>query len=126
MKVCIPTQEDKGAESLAYGHFGSAPCFIIIDSETGEIRSVANNNQHHAHGACHPMSALGGMAVDAVVVGGIGRRAVMGLNEQGIKVYQAIAGTALENVNALKSGNMIELTVESACGGHAHGAECGH
>ncbi|MDO9566683.1 MAG: NifB/NifX family molybdenum-iron cluster-binding protein [Candidatus Desulfaltia sp.] len=43
MKVCVPTQEDKGINSLAYGHFGSAPYFIIRDTDQGETKSIINN-----------------------------------------------------------------------------------
>jgi predicted Fe-Mo cluster-binding NifX family protein len=126
MKICIPTQEDKGLAGIAYGHFGSAQYFIIHDTESGETKSLSNGNQHHAHGACNPMAALDGANVEAVIVGGIGRRAVMGLNEQGIKVYLSIDGTAQDNVDALKQGKLDELTADNACGGHGHGAGCGH
>lgn len=126
MKVCIPTQEDKGVNSIAYGHFGSAHTFIIYDLEKGEVKSVSNTNQHHEHGACHPMAALDGESVDAVVVGGIGRRAIEGLNAMGIKVYQSIDGNVQSNVDALRNAALVELTPELACGGHSHGVSCGH
>ncbi len=107
MKICIPTQEDKGVNSVAHGHFGSAQRFIIHDSEKDETISVLNNNQHHAHGACHPLQALGGESVDVVVVGGIGRRALQGLNAMGIKVFQSMEGTAQNNIDA--NGNPVSV-----------------
>ena len=30
MKVCVPVSENKGMESVPFGHFGSAPEFIIV------------------------------------------------------------------------------------------------
>ena len=124
MKVCVPTQEDKGIASVAYGHFGSAPYFIIFDTGLVETKSVANNNQHHAHGSCHPLSALGGESVEAVIVGGIGQRAIEGLNTVGIKVYQSMEGTVKDNVDALMKGSLCELTPQNACGHHVHGNGC--
>lgn len=69
MRICIHTDQDRGLGSLPYAHFGSAPLFILHDTETGETRIINNNDQHHSHGACHPLRGLGGQAVDAVSVG---------------------------------------------------------
>ena len=33
MKVCFPVQKDEGVESQVYNHFGSAPVFIMVDTE---------------------------------------------------------------------------------------------
>jgi hypothetical protein len=30
MKIAFPAERDEGMESPVYGHFGSAPCFLII------------------------------------------------------------------------------------------------
>ena len=124
MKVCVPTQKDNGINSVAYGHFGSAPYFIIHDTNKGETKSRENKNQHHAHGSCSPMAALDNEAINAVIVGGIGRRAIEGLNAIGIKVYQSVEGTVQENVDALTKGILSELTPQQACGGHSHGMNC--
>jgi predicted Fe-Mo cluster-binding NifX family protein len=126
MKICVPTQEDKGINSSAYGHFGSAPYFFLYDTDSGKAQSVANANQHHAHGLCHPMAALGGQSVDVVIVGGIGIKALDGLHTMGIRVYQAKTGTVQDNVTALIQGTLAELTAQNACGGHGHGSGCGH
>jgi predicted Fe-Mo cluster-binding NifX family protein len=118
MKVCIPTENDKGMESIAFSHFGSAPYFILHDTETNETETIQNRDQHHAHGACHPMQALNGRSVNTVVVGGIGRRAVMGLNEMGITVYRSTDGTVQKNIDGLVNGTLEELTVDNACTQH--------
>jgi predicted Fe-Mo cluster-binding NifX family protein len=126
MKTCVPVQENKGLESVAFGHFGSAPFFIVHDTDTGDTVAVENGNTHHAHGACNPMQALSGRSVDTLIVGGIGMRAVMGLNAAGIKVYRSAEGTVKTNIDALKRGALEEITPEGACGGHGHSGGCGH
>ena len=126
MKVCIPTQEDKGFESIAYGHFGSARYFIIFDTKKSDTKSLANQNQLHAHGTCNPMAALADESVDTVIVGGIGKRAILGLNNSGIKVYQSKDGSVQENIEALKAGELNELTPQNACGINSHGGGCNH
>lgn len=123
MIICVPTQENRGLDSAAYPHFGSAPAFIFYNTETGETRFQENNNEHHGHGACNPGQTLRGEAVDVVITGGMGARAVELLNAMGIKVYMATAGTARTNVEALSRQELLELTVRDACGQHSG---CGH
>lgn len=118
MKICIPTENDKGIESIVHGHFGSAPYFIIYDTNAEETETIHNRDQHHAHGACHPMQALDGRSVDAIIVGGIGRRAVQGLNATGIKVFKSVEGTVKSNIDAILKNTLSELTVENACTQH--------
>jgi predicted Fe-Mo cluster-binding NifX family protein len=126
MKVCFAVQQDEGIESRVYNHFGSAPVFIMIDTEEKQVRRIDNKDLHHVHGACNPIMALDGNLVDAVVVGGIGAGAIMGLNARGIKVYRAVAETVKQNMDLIKTGNLPELSVEQACGGHGHHGGCAH
>jgi len=119
MRICIPAGDDRGLESPAFGHFGAAPYFVIHDTEAGSTESIGNENQHHGHGGCQPLSALEGRTLDALVVGGIGRRAVARLNEAGIAVFRAVEGTVSENVERLKGGRLDEFSPEAACAGHA-------
>jgi predicted Fe-Mo cluster-binding NifX family protein len=124
MKICFPVEHNNGLESPVYGHFGSAPLFVVVDSVTGEVNEVVNRDQHHAHGACKPLKALGGEAAEAIVVGGIGAGALMGLNRAGLKVYRALGTTIAENLACLANVELPELTADQVCGGHSGG--CGH
>jgi predicted Fe-Mo cluster-binding NifX family protein len=124
--MCVPVQEDRGLESVAFGHFGSAAFFVVHDTETGDTVVVGNGNGQHAHGSCNPLQAIGGRSIDAVIVGGIGARAVAGLNAAGIKVYRSVEGTVRNNVEAFTRGGLKEITPEGACGGHGHSGGCGH
>ena len=128
MKICFPVAENQGMESAVYGHFGSAPQFLVVDTETREIKALNNGDEHHAHGACQPLKALGGQEVDAIVVGGIGGGALMGLNRAGLTVYQAQGLTIAENISCFALNALPVLTPAQTCGGHAHGhgAGAGH
>ena len=127
MKVCFAVQKDDGIESVVYGHFGSAPAFIIVDTEIDKAVTVNNRDLNHVHGACNPIQAIGGLKPDAVVVGGIGAGAITRLNAEGVKVYRAAAETVKQNLDLLKESKLPELSVQHACGGHTHGqGGCGH
>jgi predicted Fe-Mo cluster-binding NifX family protein len=126
MKLCIPVAEDQALNSTVYGHFGSAPLFLLVDSETLAVEPLNNRDEHHVHGACNPLKALAGRAVDAVIVGGIGAGAIRGLRQAGIAVYQCLPVTIAEAVVQFKAGTLPELDAQHACGGHAAGGSCHH
>jgi len=127
MKVCFAVQKDDGVESVVYGHFGSAPAFIVVDTEIDKAETVNNRDLNHVHGACNPIQAIGGLRVDAVVVGGIGAGAITRLNAEGVKVYRSAAETVKDNLALLKESKLAELSVQNACGGHAQGqGGCAH
>lgn len=119
MRICIPVEGTaRGNEERVYGHFGSAPNFAVVDTAEGTVEFLANANGHHEHGACNPVGAVAGKAVEAVVTGGMGRRAVELLNASGIRVFRTDAETVREVVNAFAAGEIEELTADAACGGH--------
>ncbi len=124
MKVCFPVESDEGVESTVYGHFGSAPAFVVVDTDGNGTDAVNNRDQHHVHGACNPVAALGGRQVDAVVVGGIGGGAISKLNASGIQVYQAGAPTVRENLALFQESKLRKLALQHAC--QAHQGGCGH
>jgi predicted Fe-Mo cluster-binding NifX family protein len=126
MRIAFPAQEDRGLQSAVFGHFGSAPLFIIVDTESGDFRSHTNADRDHAHGGCLPTKALGGLSVDAVVVGGIGAGALRQLSASGIRTYRAVAGTVLDNLELIKSSNLPALTMDQTCAGHGPGGPCNH
>lgn len=126
MKVCFPTENLQGLESTVYGHFGSAPGFVIVDTETTEVDQITNGDQHHAHGMCQPLLALGGHKVDGIVVGGIGMGALMKLQAQGVRVYRALQGSVQDNLEMIKNGRLPEMSPEHTCAGHAQGGGCSH
>jgi len=128
MKVCFAVQKDDGVESLVYGHFGSAPAFVVVDTEAADAAVTVNNRDlNHVHGACNPIQAIGGLKPDAVVVGGIGAGAINRLNAEGVKVYRSAAETVKQNLNLLKENKLPELSVQNACAGHTQGqGGCGH
>jgi predicted Fe-Mo cluster-binding NifX family protein len=126
MKLAIPVEEYQALNSVVYSHFGSAPLFVLVDTDTLGIEPLHNDDQHHAHGACNPVRALAGQTVDAVVVGGIGAGAISGLRQAGIKVYRSPVQTVAEAVAQFNVGQLPEIELHQACGGHQAGNVCHH
>lgn len=124
MKICFPVESDNGLESHVFGHFGSAPLFVVFDTKSESIHTINNQDLGHVHGMCNPLKALNGKMVDAIIVGGIGAGAITKLNNMGIKVYGASKGTIQDNIEQFENKMLSEMTIKQACGGHIGG--CGH
>lgn len=132
MKACFPVAHDRGLDTRVHPHFGSAPMFLVVDTETRETRPVVNGACEHAHGHCQPLAGLAQERVDAVVVGGIGPGALEQLRRAGIPVYRVPAGTVREAIDAIAQGALKPVPEQVGvgegigCAGHGHGHDHGH
>ncbi|WP_300464336.1 NifB/NifX family molybdenum-iron cluster-binding protein [Desulfobacula sp.] len=124
MKVCFPVASDNGLKSEIFGHFGSAPFFVVFNTQEKALATIDNQDLGHIHGQCNPMKALNNKMVDAIIVGGIGAGAITGLNKMGIKVYKASKGNIQDNIQLFEAGSLMEMTMAHTCGGHVGG--CAH
>lgn len=125
MKLAFPVLEDRGLDSPINGHFGGTRIFVLVDTDTGEVKSLANPSGGHQHGACTPLAAFAGVALDGVCVAGIGGGAIAKLGAAGVTVYRAVDAKVGPNVAAAKAGKLPPLGADAACGGHGHGGGCG-
>ena len=123
MKICMPVEGLNGLNEKLFGHFGSSPYFLIYDTETKEIKTVKNTNEHHIHGACQPTGLLKAENISAVITAGMGKNAILKLNNAGIKVYllnieSLNSVTVQKAIDLYNEGKTIELTLDMACDGH--------
>lgn len=140
MNICIPVTEFKGDQSTVCMHFGSAPGFVIADTETGQLLHITNQAQEHM---CGSVDRLKEQKVDSVVVGGIGMGALNRLVTAGFQVLRTQPATLETILAAFKAGQLQPVTVQQTCssheghhhgnhthGGHGHGGHgaggCGH
>jgi predicted Fe-Mo cluster-binding NifX family protein len=126
MKICIPTQGIGGLQEPVFGHFGSAGYFVIYDTESKELNTIKNSNDHHEHGQCHPLGNIEGYGIEVVLTNGMGKRAVQKLNAGGVKVFLLANDNVEEAIRKFESGQLAELTLDNACGGHEGGHQRGH
>jgi predicted Fe-Mo cluster-binding NifX family protein len=126
MNICFPVKENKGIGSNVFGHFGSAPYFLVVDSETMQESEIENGNHGHKHGSCSPVHALGENTVDVVIAGGMGRGALIGLSRLGIEVFKAEAETVAENLEKFKAEKLSPLSLDHSCTSHGQSNDCSH
>jgi len=128
MKACFPVAHDRGLDSVVHPHFGSAPFFLVVDSETRTSRAIPNPERERAHGMCNPVEALAGEGIDAVVVSGIGPGALDRLQTARIAAYQTPRATVGEALEAIARGALPPVLAgcESHGTGRGHGCGGGH
>jgi predicted Fe-Mo cluster-binding NifX family protein len=126
MKLCIPTEDSGGLDARVFEHFGSAPFFTVLDTESEQVELLNNRDLAHQHGQCDPVSSIESREIDAVVCGGLGKRALARLQQVGLKVYVSHAATVRDVLAEQRDGRLREATMDEACGGHAHGHGQGH
>lgn len=125
MRICFPVETLQGLDSKVYEHFGSAPGFVIVDTDVNTVEEIDNGDMQHAHGMCQPMKALGGRSVDAIAVGGIGMGALAKLQGQGIRVFHATIDSVGQNVRLFLEKTLPEFDARLTCAGHTGGG-CAH
>lgn len=123
-RIAIPSMEAGGLDGLRSGHFGHCDVFTLIDVEEGKIKSVSTvPNQAHVQGGCMvPVNLLAGHKVNALVVGGIGMRPLMGFRQVGIAVYHDDTRADIRPVvDDLIAGKLPIISDNQVCGGGGGG-----
>ena len=122
MRICIPAENSNGLNSIVYGHFGSAPYFMIFDTDSGELEVINNMDEEHEHGHCNPLRSFSQKPIDIMITGGIGRRALEKLGASGVRAYRAGSeSTVSEVLKSLAENLLEEISMDDACSHHHHG-----
>jgi predicted Fe-Mo cluster-binding NifX family protein len=125
-RIAVPSNEKGGIDGQRSGHFGHCDVFTVIDVENGEIKNVSTiQNQDHVQGGCMvPVKLLAENQVNALIVGGIGMRPLMGFRQAGIDVYHEDARLDIRPVvQDLIDGKLLKISDNQVCGGG--GGNCG-
>lgn len=122
-RIAVPSNGNGGLEGTRSGHFGHCDVFTFIDIENGEIKNVTTiPNEGHAQGGCMvPVNLLASHKVNALIVGGIGMRPLMGFKQVGIDVYYDAQRPEVKPVvEDLIAGNLPMIAEDQVCGGGGH------
>ncbi|NVM21563.1 MAG: NifB/NifX family molybdenum-iron cluster-binding protein [Desulfobacterales bacterium] len=119
-RIAIPSVGEGGLDGQRSGHFGHCDVFTLVDVERGEIKKVTTVPNHaHVQGGCMvPVNLLAGHKVNALIVGGIGMRPLMGFRHVGIDVYYDATNPEIKPVvEDLIAGKLPMIADNQVCGG---------
>jgi predicted Fe-Mo cluster-binding NifX family protein len=119
MKLCIPSMENGGLDDLVSDHFGRAPTFTVVDTESGEIMVVRNRSEHMG-GLGKPPEHIAKTGAKVMLCSGLGPRAIDMLQSFGIQVFIGASGTVKDTVQMWKDGKLQPATHDAACKEHHH------
>jgi predicted Fe-Mo cluster-binding NifX family protein len=119
-RIAIPSLGSGGLDGQRSGHFGHCDVFTLVDVTGGEITNVSTiPNQSHVQGGCMvPVNLLAENKVNALIVGGIGMRPLMGFRQAGIDVYHEAERLEIRPVvTDLIAGKLSQIGDDQVCGG---------
>ncbi len=119
MRVCIPTEGNGGLDDYVCQHFGRAASFTVYDTKSGAIEVIPNTSEHFG-GMGKPPEIIAKVGADAVICGNLGPKAIMMLQQFGIKVYSGASGTVRDAIKLFREGRLEEASMDSACKDHRH------
>jgi len=123
IRIAIPSEGEGGLDGIRSGHFGHCEVFTFVDVEDGMIKNVSTiPNVGHTQGGCMvPVTLLANHNVNALIVGGIGMRPLMGFRQVGIQVYHEDRTAQIRPVvEDLIAGNISAIEDNQVCGGGHH------
>ncbi len=119
-RIAVPSMGPGGLDGERSGHFGHCDVFTFVDVENGEIKEVTTvPNQSHVQGGCMvPVNLLASHNVNALIVGGIGMRPLMGFRQVGVDVYHDATRPQIRPVvEDLIDGKLPLIRDDEVCGG---------
>jgi predicted Fe-Mo cluster-binding NifX family protein len=119
MKICVPTNGSDGMKDTVCEHFGRAPTFTVVDTESGKVNVLPNTSEHMG-GVGKPPEQIAGTGAEVMICSGLGPRAVQMFESYGIRVYLGASGSVKNAIDLWKTGKLVEATQENACKEHRH------
>ncbi len=118
MRFFVPLEMNNGIDSLVSPHFGRAPYYAIVDVDDENVKYAIRASPQLMHEAvgCDAATLIEVSGAEAVVVKGIGRKALMALESMGVKVYHTNANTLREVIEEIKLGTLRPYTAFNVCG----------
>jgi predicted Fe-Mo cluster-binding NifX family protein len=110
VKIVFPTLDDKG--KYLGQHFGRVPYYAWFELKDGKVvdKGVVPNDSEHFGGVGLPPERIGRLNPDAMIVLGMGGRAIGMFQNMNVAVLQAKGATTAENINLFVKGALLELT----------------
>ncbi|MGC8849904.1 MAG: NifB/NifX family molybdenum-iron cluster-binding protein [Candidatus Bathyarchaeia archaeon] len=112
-RIVIPTEDRGTLNGRISEHFGRSPHFTIVEiDENGDVLNiqVVSNLSEHFGGPGRPSDEILRLQPNAVIVYGMGPKALSILQQAGVAVLKTDAGSVKEAIEAYREGRLQELT----------------
>jgi predicted Fe-Mo cluster-binding NifX family protein len=124
MRLLVPTIEPPSPAARVSSHFGRAPFFAILETDTDDVTSLGGPSAHHECGTL--AAALAREGVQAVACAGLGPGALASLTAAGISVYVTRERSVAQVADTWRAGSMAAAGEIDTCHEQGHGRGQGH
>jgi predicted Fe-Mo cluster-binding NifX family protein len=113
MKICV-TSMGENLDSNVDPRFGRCKYFLIIDTDSLDVRSVSNESIVASGGAgVQAAQMVARTGAEIVITGNIGPNAFQTLKAAGIKIITGVNGKIKDVVDKFNRGELKEIDVPS-------------
>jgi predicted Fe-Mo cluster-binding NifX family protein len=120
MKLGIPSLRPGGLDADVSAHFGHCEVFTAVELKGNDIKEVWTIANDGEHNCMIPVQKMSSAVIDAVLIGGIGRRPLIEFQNKGIRVFVGVGGTVKDAVADYLSDSLREATLQDVCYGTCH------
>ncbi|MHA1156867.1 MAG: NifB/NifX family molybdenum-iron cluster-binding protein [Candidatus Heimdallarchaeota archaeon] len=116
MKIAFPVMDDKKLDAAIADHFGRAPLYTVVDTETNSVSILENIGEHFGGQHSAPVT-LQNSKINVLICKALGRKAISLFNEIGIGVFitqSLLVKDALESYN---KGTLTQASETDGCAG---------
>lgn len=113
MRIVIPVEDDRGLNSRLSEHFGRAPLFLMIElDERGRVlkQETIRNEGEHFGGRGRPADRILQLKPDAIIVYGMGPRALSIFQQAKVAVLKANSNLVRDLIPSYVRDELEELT----------------
>lgn len=113
MKVAVAAEKTQGTPRV-HALFGRCDCFVIVDTESGDMQTIPNESADAPTGAGTAVALLlHQKGVTAVIAGKVGPNAYEALTGAGIDIYCAPQGMLVtEALEKLGTGSLQKMEIK--------------
>lgn len=128
MKIAFPIIDNNGLDSRIDEHFGTAPNFLIVDTDTLTFKMQKNQKLLEDAVKCKTSVFEKKEKIDAVITKCMGDGSQRSLSKENIQIFQAVKETVNENLALLKKNELKPFHIFDICQNKKNKKEdgCGH
>ena len=121
-RIALSADNRNGLDSVISPHFGRCPYYVLVDMDGQEVKAIADveNPYYQGHSPGQVPRFIQSHAVNVMITGGMGGRAIMLFEQFGIEPVTGARGTVRAALEAYLGGELqgAESCLESQEHGH--------
>jgi len=121
MKIVVPSMKPGGLDADVSAHFGHCEVFTLVELEGKKVKNASLLENPEEHDCMVPVDLMVKRGVKTVLIGGIGRGPLLGMQEAGIAVYTGATGKVKDAISDYQEGQLRLAGADDVCHGCHHG-----